>query len=155
MREKNLGSLCFPTTNYKRKDHYRVMLLMSWKYSCLEKICCELRIGDGGGKTVFAWKIASVFWSRVSQCLFKVSNRESYFLVYESKEKKIQIRKAIFNWFFNLKETRNGKLVFALPSGYYACQLVCKWLILKSRIDTQRNTRMQHLCLWSVCLHME
>lgn len=32
----------FPTTNFKRKDHDRVMFLMHWKYSHLERDRCEL-----------------------------------------------------------------------------------------------------------------
>ena len=58
----------FPTTNYKRTDHYRVMFLMSQNISVFEKIADW--IGEGRRKTVFAWKFAQVFWVSVSLFLF-------------------------------------------------------------------------------------
>lgn len=48
---------------------------------------------------------------------------------------------------FLLERNKERKVgLCSRPSGYYACQLVCKWFILKSRLYTERNTEMGYLC---------
>lgn len=85
----------FPTTNFKRKDHDRVMFLMHWKYPHLERDCCEL------------WKVEEkLFLAEELQMYFevvfpgfyvKIAIGKLFSCICVKNTQKNQIRKAIFN----------------------------------------------------------
>lgn len=118
--------------------------MLSWKR------CCELWKMEE--KLFLLEKLQTYFEVVFSSVYFKLATGKVIFL-YMCQKKSDQ--KGHLQLIFQLERNKEGKVgLCSRPSGYYACQLVCKWFILKSKLYTQRNTRMQHLCPME-CLQME
>lgn len=138
----------FPTTNYKRTDYYRVMFLRSWKYFCLWKDCCELEKAEE--KLFLLENLQKYFEFVFPHLYFNLAIGKKIRFVYVSK--KNQTRKAIFHWFFNLKGTGKGKLVFALlHQSVMPVSLYANDLFWKADFTLREIPEWSISAPWSVC----
>lgn len=147
-----LGSMYFPTTNYRRTDHSRVVLFMSFSWAFHEYFRLQKRllwVAEGGGKTVLAWRIPATFWRSVSQFLVWVSSRESYFLVNTCP--KNPDLKGHLQLIFQLEQGRESWSL--LLSVRVSCLSAWVQMVYPEKVDlTLREIPGWSICApWSVC----
>lgn len=120
---------------------------MNWKCLRLHKKDWELWKER---RSTWAWEIGKVFLKLCFPvCILSEQKGKLFPCVCVKKH---QIRKAIYNWFFYLKGTRQGKLVFALVhQGIMPVSLCANDLFWKADFTPKEILGWGTSAPWSVC----
>lgn len=129
-------------TNCKTAYSHCIVLLVNWKCLALQKD--EWDSWETEENLLGLRKLEKYFEAVFSNFYFKLAKGKVIFLCICQKKSD---QKGHLQLIFLLERNEGrGVGLCSRPSGYYACQLVCKWFILKSRLYTWRNPGMGHQC---------
>lgn len=145
----DLDSMYFPTTNYRRTDHSRVVFLMSWKYLCLQKDCCKLQKVEE--KLFLLDKLQQYFGVVFPSFYFKLAIGEVIFWYMCQKKKKMRSERPSPIDFSTWKE--QGRESWSLLLSIRVLVLsACVQMIYSKKVDfTPREIPSWSICVpWSV-----